>query len=97
LRLVALKREEQRDMQTRHRARDRLVGERTALINQLRAILLERGLVIAQGRRNLERERDVIPCEARGLAVSAAFDEFAARGTNDEAARRLATIPASAY
>jgi transposase len=28
-------------MQTLHRARDRLVGERTALINQLRAVLLE--------------------------------------------------------
>jgi transposase len=28
--------------------RDRLVGERTALINQLRAMLLERGLVVPQ-------------------------------------------------
>jgi hypothetical protein len=28
------------------------------LINQLRAILLERGIVIAQGRRNFERELD---------------------------------------
>src|SRR3712207_3353277 len=51
MRFVALKSEEQLDMQTLHRARDRLVGERTALINQLRAILLERGLVIPQGRR----------------------------------------------
>ena len=42
-------------MQTLHRARDRLVGERTALINQLRAILLERGITVAQGRRQLER------------------------------------------
>jgi transposase len=43
MRFVELKSEEQLDMQTLHRARDRLVGERTALINQLRAILLERG------------------------------------------------------
>src|SRR6187399_373819 len=41
MRFVELKSEEQLDMQTLHRARDRLVGERTALINQLRAVLLE--------------------------------------------------------
>jgi transposase len=115
MRFVELKSEEQLDMQTLHRARDRLVGERTALINQLRAILLERGIVIAQGRCNFERELDAMLCEEQGLAVSprlrmliedmweewrvldrriAAFDdEFAARAKNDEAARRLATIP----
>jgi transposase len=32
-----------------------LIGERTALINQLRAILLERGIVVAKGKRNLEQ------------------------------------------
>ena len=41
-------------MQTLHRARDRLVGERTALINQLRAMLLERGITVGQGRRELQ-------------------------------------------
>src|SRR4051794_39083399 len=30
-------------------------GERTALINRLRAVLLERGVTVAQGRRKLER------------------------------------------
>jgi transposase len=40
LRFVAVKSQDQLDMQTLHRSRDRLVGERTALINQLRAILL---------------------------------------------------------
>jgi transposase len=55
MRFVELKSEEQLDMQTLHRARDRLVGERTALINQLRAVLLERGITVAQGRRQLER------------------------------------------
>ena len=34
-------------------ARDRLVGERTALINQLRGILLERGIASRQRRRKL--------------------------------------------
>ena len=55
MRFVEIKSEEQLDMQTLHRARDRLVGERTALTNQLRAILLERGITIAQGRRKLEQ------------------------------------------
>ena len=55
MRFVELKAQAQLDLQTLHRARDRLVGERTALINQLRAILLERGIVVAKGKRNLER------------------------------------------
>jgi transposase len=46
MRFVELKSETQLDMQSLHRARDRLLGERTALINQLRAILLERGIMI---------------------------------------------------
>ncbi|WFS25199.1 IS110 family transposase [Rhizobium rhododendri] len=54
MRFVEIKDENQLDMQTLHRARDRLVAERTALINHLRAILLERGLTVPQGRRKLE-------------------------------------------
>lgn len=53
MRFVRLKAEEQLDMQALHRARDRLVAERTALINQLRALLLERGIILAQRRRAL--------------------------------------------
>ena len=55
MRFVELKSDEQLDMQTLHRGRDRLVGERTALINQLRAILLERGITVPQGRRKLDQ------------------------------------------
>jgi len=54
MRFIELKSAEQLDMQSLHRVRDRLVSERTALLNQLRAILLERGIVIPQGRRKLE-------------------------------------------
>ena len=53
MRFVALKSEEQLDMQTLHRTRDRAVGERTSLLNQLRAILLERGVIVPQGRARL--------------------------------------------
>jgi transposase len=63
MRFVALKSEVQLDMQSLHRARERLVAERTALINHLRALLLERGLVVAQGRRKLERALPAILAE----------------------------------
>jgi transposase len=55
MRFVELKSAEQLDTQSLHRVRDRLVGEPTALVNQLRAILLERGIAIPQGRRRLEQ------------------------------------------
>jgi len=63
MRFVELKSEAQLDMQSLHRARDRLVGERTALINRLRAVLLERGIVVSQGRRKLERYVDALLAE----------------------------------
>jgi transposase len=53
MRFVALKTEEQLDVQVLHRVRDRLVGQRTSLMNQMRSLLLERGIVVAQGRRAL--------------------------------------------
>ena len=55
MRFVEVKAQEQLDIQTLHRSRDRLVAERTALINQLRAILLERGIIVPQGKRKLEQ------------------------------------------
>ena len=63
MRFVELKREEQLDLQTLHRVRDRLVGLRTMLTNQLRAILLERGLVFPKGRRKLELAIDALLLE----------------------------------
>lgn len=69
MRFVELKSEEQLDMQTLHRARDRLVGERTALINQLRAVRLERGIAIPKGRRKLEQRLAVMMGEEEGGGV----------------------------
>ena len=51
-------------------ARDRLVGERTALINQLRAILLERGMVAPQGKRKLEQFVAALMDEWGGAGLS---------------------------
>ena len=51
---VTLKSETQLDVQILHRARDRLVSQRTALMNQIRSVLLERGITVVQQRRKLE-------------------------------------------
>src|SRR3954447_23400421 len=61
MRFVELKSETQLDMQSLHRARDRLGGERPALISQLRAILLERGRTVPQSRHKLEQYLAAMP------------------------------------
>jgi transposase len=48
-RFVAIKTVEQQDMTAWHRIRERKVGERTALVNQIRALLGEQGVIIPQG------------------------------------------------
>lgn len=55
MRFVEIKSEAQLEVQSLHRVRGRLVAERTAVINQLRALLLERGITVPQGRRKVER------------------------------------------
>ena len=46
---VAIKTPEQSDLLSLHRVRSRLVGQRTALINQIRGFLIERGITVRQG------------------------------------------------
>src|ERR1700730_4031965 len=48
MRFVPIKTDDQLDLQAIHRVRDRLMTRRTALINQIRAFLLERGIVFAK-------------------------------------------------
>ena len=55
-RFVPVKSEAQQAVLTVHRARELLVTERTALANQIRGLLMEYGLVIAQGLQRLRRE-----------------------------------------
>src|SRR3546814_8139993 len=59
MRFVELKSVEQLDIQTLHRVRSRLVAERTNLINQLRAILLEREVIFPVGRRSEEHTSEL--------------------------------------
>jgi transposase len=58
MRLVALKSEAQLDLQALHRARERLVAARTRLTNQLRALLLERGVILPKRRAPMRRRLD---------------------------------------
>lgn len=44
MRFVPIKTDDRLDLQAIHRVRDRLICRRTAVINQLRAFLLERGM-----------------------------------------------------
>ncbi len=71
MRFVSLKSEAQLDLQVLHRARERLVLARTALINQLRAVLLERGVIFPKGRRILMRRLDEFMAGDLALSVRA--------------------------
>ena len=53
MKFVATKTAEQLDLQALHRVRERLVSQRTGIINQIRAFLLERGVAVRQGLRFL--------------------------------------------
>ena len=56
MKFVATKTAEQLDLQALHRVRERLVSQRTGIINQIRAFLLERGIAVRQGQRFLRAE-----------------------------------------
>jgi transposase len=54
MRFVPIKSDDQLDLQSLHRVRERWVMRRTAVINQMRGLLLERGITVRKGRRHLE-------------------------------------------
>src|SRR5579872_3631804 len=56
MKFVATKTADQLDLQALHRVRERLVSQRTGIINQIRAFLLERGVAVRQGIRFLRAE-----------------------------------------
>ncbi len=65
MRFVPLKSTEQQDVQTFHRARQRLVNHRTAPLCQIRGILLDRGIVFAP---SATRVRRLVPAMITDLA-----------------------------
>jgi transposase len=56
MKFVATKTADQLDLQALHRVRERLVSQRTGIINQIRAFLLERSIAVRQGIRFLRAE-----------------------------------------
>jgi transposase len=49
MRFVPIKRVEQQDLQALHRVRERLIKARTALVNEIRGLLSEYGMILPQG------------------------------------------------
>lgn len=115
MRFVPIKTAGQLDLQALHRVRDRLVSRRTALINQIRAFLLERGIPIGKGPAHLRRRMPSLLDPERSKPVSDRMIRLLSRlwqewqqldqqiadlttelemiARNDEACRRLCTIP----
>jgi transposase len=54
MRFVPVKSDEQLDLQSLHRVRERWIMRRTAVVNQIRGLLLERGITLRKGRRYVD-------------------------------------------
>src|SRR5579862_4663451 len=72
MRFVPIKTEEQLDLQALHRVRERWVMRRTAVVNQTRSLLLERGLTLPKGRSHLDEQLPRILEDAE-LSLSSSF------------------------
>ena len=67
-------------MQALHRVRERLVSQRTGIVNQIRAFLLERGVAVRQGLRFLRAELPRIlatPCDALSPRMLRVIEDLA--------------------
>ncbi|MGB8601216.1 MAG: IS110 family transposase [Rhizomicrobium sp.] len=56
MRFVPIKSDEQLDLQSLHRVRERWVMRRTAVVNQIRSLLLERGVTLRKGRKYVDHQ-----------------------------------------
>jgi transposase len=85
MRFVPIKEVDQQDLQSLHRARERVVKARTALVNEIRGLGLEYGIVLPQGvtkfrhtfATTLEAERDKLTSLSLEL-FSQLYEEFCA-------------------
>ncbi len=102
MKFVATKSADQLDLQALHRVRERLVGQRTGIINQIRAFLLERGIAV----RILAKRTDVLsPRMLRVIEdlagdwrrlderIDALSDEIMTLARQDKGCERLMTVP----
>jgi len=80
MKFVAPKIAEQLDLQALHRVRERLVSQRTGIINQIHAFLLERGVAVRQGLRFLRAELPRIlatPCDVLSPRMVRVIEDLA--------------------
>jgi len=80
MKFVATKTAEQLDLQALHRVRERLVSQRTGIVNQIRALLLERGVAVRQGLRFLRAELPRIlamPCDVLSPRMVRVLEDLA--------------------
>jgi transposase len=69
MRFVLIKSEAQLDILAVHRVRQRLVGHKTALVNQIRGLLAERGIVVARDITSLRRHLpEILENASNGLS-----------------------------
>jgi transposase len=71
MRFVPIKSDDQLDLQSLHRVRERWVMRRTAVVNQIRGLLLERGITVPKGRRHLDAALPEILEDAAGKLSAA--------------------------
>ena len=88
-RIAAIKTIEQQDIQLVHNIRQGLVGNRTALVNQIRGLLSERGIIIPQGINRLSEQLTLILEDAENDLTALSREVFAEqyenlRGLDDE-------------
>jgi transposase len=106
MKFVATKSADQLDLQALHRVRERLVGQRTGIINQIRAFLLERGIAVRQGLRFLRAELPTVLATRLRIVedlvgdwrhlderIEDASSEITALADQDAACKRLMTVP----
>jgi transposase len=95
MKFVATKTAERLDLQALHRMRERLVSQRTGVINQIRAFLLERGIAVRQGRLFLRGELPSIlaaPSDALSPRMTRIIEDLAADWRRlDERIERLSS------
>ena len=106
-RFVPAKTAEQLDLQALHRVRSRLVSERTAVINEIRGLLLERGIIVRQILRFLcqslpdflAKRTDVLSVRMVRIVADLAqrietvTDEIKTVAKSDDNCRRVRTVP----
>lgn len=100
IRFVPVKTILQQDIQARHRIRQRHVTERTALVNQIRGLLSEYGVIVSKGWRKLRQQLPLILEDAENElspigreSIAQLYDELAITSQwIEEDNRRLANI-----